>query len=72
MKVSLTIEFEVEPDKEEDLTNKEVANVTGMLTRVARNRLGALVGRHLGGEKRATGWEVTVQNVEVVPVSKVK
>ena len=69
MKVTLTVEFEVEPEK--DLNGKEEANVNGMLRRVARNRLAALVGRRLGGEVQAVGWEVYVRGLEVVGASKV-
>lgn len=70
MKVTLTVEFEVEPEKE--LTSKEQANVTGMMIRKARGRLGALVGQRLGGEARAVGWEVTVGKVEVSGQSKIR
>ena len=70
MKVQLTVEFELEPEKE--LEMKEVANVTGMMVRQTRNRLHALVGRRLGGEKQAVGWEVHVKNVDVKAPSKVK
>jgi len=70
MKVQLTVELEVEPEKE--LDNKEMANATGMMVRQVRNRLNALVGCRLGGEKRAVGWEVHVKNVEVKAPSKVK
>ncbi|GAF96251.1 unnamed protein product [marine sediment metagenome] len=70
MKVTLTVEFEVEPEKE--LTSKEQANVTGMMIRKARSRLGALVGQRLGGEVQAVGWEVSVQTVDVVGKSKLR
>jgi len=69
MKVTLTVEFEVEPDH--DLNGKEEANVNGMLRRVARNRLAALVGRRLGGEVQSVGWEVTVADLDVTGTSKV-
>jgi hypothetical protein len=70
MKVTLTVEFDVEPEKE--LNAKEQGNVAGMLVRKARARLDALRGQRLGGEKQAVGWEVTVNNVEVAPLSKLK
>ena len=70
MKVTLTVNFEVEPEKK--LSNKEEANVTGMLTRVARHRLGALIGQRLGGEKSSVGWEVNVHDVVVAGQSKIK
>lgn len=71
MKVTLTVEFEIEPDKAE-LTAKEKANITGMLARYSRRRLGALVGQHLGGDQKDVGWGVTVKAVEVAGTSKVK
>ena len=69
MKVTLTVEFEVEPDH--DLNGKEEANVNGMMRRQARNRLGALVGRRLGGEVQAVGWEVNITSCNVTGTSKV-
>ena len=70
MKVTLTVDFEVESEK--DLTKKEEANVTGMLVRVSKHRLGALIGRRLGGEKQTVGWEVDVNAIQVRGESKVK
>ncbi len=70
MKVTLTVEFEVEPEKE--LTSKEQANVVGMMVRKSRARLAALVSQRLGGEAQPVGWEVTVRGVEVAGQSKVK
>lgn len=70
MKIQLTVELELEPEKE--LDSKELANATGMMVRQVRNRLNALVGRRLGGEKQAVGWEVHVKSVEVQAPSKVK
>jgi hypothetical protein len=70
MKVALKVEFEVEPEKE--LTKKEEANIMGMLVRVAKHRLGALIGRRLGGEVQPVGWEITVKELEVSGQSKVK
>lgn len=70
MKVILTVEFDVEPEKE--LNAKETANATGMMVRVTRNRLRALFGQRLGGERQAVGWEVAVRNVEVSALSKLK
>lgn len=71
MKVTLTVEFEVEPDKAE-LNAKEQANVTGMMVRYSKRRLEALVEQHLGGGQKAVGWEVTVKSVEVAGKSKVR
>ena len=70
MKITLSVEFDVEPEKA--LSDKEQANVTGMLVRKARARLSALQGQRLGGEKQAVGWEVTVNHVEVTTSSKLK
>ena len=70
MKVTLEIEFEVEPEQE--LTARQEKNVTGMMRRLARRRLDALLGRRVGGEKAETGWEVTVKAVEVEAPSKVR
>jgi predicted thioesterase len=70
MKVTLTVEVEVEPEK--DLNAKEQSNVTGMMVRVARNRLTALVGQRLGGDHQSVGWEVSVSNVDVSAASKLK
>lgn len=70
MKVTLMVDFEVEPEKE--LTKKEEANIMGMMVRVSRHRLGALVGRRLGGEISPVGWEVTVKDLNVAGQSKVK
>lgn len=70
MKVTFTVDFEVEPEK--PLSAKEIANVTGMLTRVCRNRLNALFGQRLGGERQPTGWEVQVKGIEVSANSKMK
>jgi len=70
MKVTLTVEFEVDPDKE--LTVKEQANATAMLRRKAKARLNALVGQRHGGEKQFVGWEVTVRKVDVTAPSKVR
>lgn len=70
MKVTLTVEFEVEPEK--DLSSKEESNVTGMLVRATRNRMNALLGQRLGGQVQPTGWEVNVKKVNVVGTSKVK
>ena len=70
MKVTLNVDFEVEPEK--DLTKKEEANVMGMMVRVSKHRLGALIGRRLGGEVEPVGWEVTVRGLEVAGKSKVK
>jgi len=70
MKVTLTVEFEVEPEKELNL--KEQANVQGMMVRKARARLDALRGQRLGGEIQTVGWEVTVNNIEVSSPSKMK
>jgi len=68
MKVTLSVEFDVEPEKE--LTAKEQGNIAGMLVRKTRARLNALRGQRLGGEKQAVGWEVTVNNVAVTTASK--
>jgi len=70
MKVTLNVEFKVEPEKE--LTRKEEANITGMMVRIVRRRLGALIGRRLGGEVQPVGWEVTVQGVEVSGQSRMR
>lgn len=70
MKVKLSVEIDVEPEKE--LTAKEQANVSGMLVRISRNRLNALLGQRLGGNQQAVGWEVVVQKIEVEIPSKVK
>ena len=70
MKVTLMVEFEVEPEKE--LNGKEQSNVTGMMVRKARSRLGALVGQRLGGEVQSVGWEVNVTKVDVSAQSKMK
>lgn len=70
MKVTLTVDFEVEPEKE--LTKKEEANIMGMMVRVSKHRLGALIGRRLGGEVQPVGWEVTVTHLDVAGQSKVK
>jgi len=70
MKVTLTVEIDVEPEKE--LNAKEVANVTAMSSRIVRNRLNALVGRRLGGERKPVGWEVNVQKIEVSGTSRAR
>ena len=70
MKVTLMVDFEVEPEKE--LSQKEEANVVGMLVRKAKGRLGALVGQRLGGEKQAVGWEVNVRDIGVSGQGKLK
>lgn len=68
MKVKVTVEYEVEPEKE--LNAKEHSNVVGMLVRQTRNRLTGFVGRRLGGEHSTTGWEVEVSHVDVEAVKK--
>jgi hypothetical protein len=56
MKVTISVEFDVEPEKE--LSGKEKANVNGMLTRMTRHRLEA--------------WEVMVKGMNVSATSKLK
>jgi len=70
MKVQLTIDLELEPEKE--LRAKEQANVTAMMRRVCARRLEALRGQRLGGERHPVGWEVTVRGIDVGAPSKVK
>lgn len=71
MKVLIKVEYEVQPDKDmADLTMKEQANITGMLNRLTRTRLGGFVNRHFGGEGSSTGWEVTVKGIHVEPINK--
>ena len=69
MKVKFSVEYEVEPDHE--LNAKEQSNVVGMLQRLTRNRVLANVGRRVGGEGAATGWEVDIKSITIDPVSKV-
>lgn len=68
MKVKITVEYEVKPEKE--LNVKEHSNVVGMLVRQTRNRITGFVGHRLGGEHSATGWEVEVTRVNVEAVKK--
>jgi len=71
MKVKYTLTFDAIPTKpEEALSGKDKESIVGMLRRHARNRLQSLLGRELGGDPVSTGWEVTVDSVEVVPVTK--
>ena len=70
MKVTLQIEMELEPENE--LTAKQEQNVTGMMRRLVEHRLGALLKRRCGGEHVATGWEVTLEQIKVAPVSKLR
>jgi hypothetical protein len=70
MKVTISVEFDVEPEKE--LSGKEKANVNGMLTRMTRHRLEALLERRLGGGQQDVGWEVMVKGMNVSATSKLK
>lgn len=68
MKVKITVEYDVEPEHE--LNGREHSNMVGMLARMTRNRLIGFKGQTLGGEHAKTGWEVSVDDVEVSPVKK--
>lgn len=70
MKVRLELEIDVDP--EDEITSRQEQNVVGMLQRFVNNRVQALVGRRLGGEKAETGWEVKVTSVSTNLISKVK
>ncbi len=70
MKVVLQVELEVEPEQE--LTNKQQQNVTGMMRRLVEHRLLGLMDQRYGGEKSPVGWEVHLNRLNVEPVSKVK
>lgn len=77
MKVTLHLEFEVEPDEGEDglpreLNAREEKNVAGMLQRMVRHRLEALRGVRAGGEKAPVGWEVTIKDIDAQLPSKIK
>jgi hypothetical protein len=70
MKVKIEVEFDVEPDSE--LNARDHHNVVGMLARLTRNRVQAYLGKRVGGERASTGWEVTVKDVAVNPLTKTK
>lgn len=70
MKVRLELEIDVQP--EDEITSRQEQNVVGMLQRFVNNRLQALVGQRLGGEKAKTGWEIKVESLSTNLVSKVK
>lgn len=67
MRVALLVEFEVKPTQTQELTNKQKANIMGMLNRQLRNRINGFVGREMGGDRQKTGWEVTVQGFKIKP-----
>lgn len=68
MRVKITVEYDVEPERE--LNGREHSNMVGMLTRLTRNRLAGFQGQVVGGEHAKTGWEVKVDGVEVTAVKK--
>lgn len=69
MKITLKLDLEVSPENE--LTLKQQQNATGMMVRAIRHRLEGLLSRRFGGEHSPTGWEITLDKIEVSPISKV-
>jgi hypothetical protein len=72
MKIQFTIDFELTPKKQEELSQKELTNIVGMLQRILRNRVESYRGSDLGGDHASTGWEVKVDDVKITPVGKMK
>lgn len=71
MRVKLTVEYDVEPERS-GLQPKEEANIVGMLNRLTRTRLSSFIGSSFGGQKVKTGWEINVRGVKVEPVGKMQ
>jgi hypothetical protein len=70
MKVKITVEYDVEPEGGKELSPKEHSNMVGMLQRITRNRVLGYRGQQMGNEHVSTGWEVTITDVTVLPVTK--
>lgn len=71
MKIKITVEYDVEPSVEgKELNPKELSNMVGMLQRITRNRVMGYLGQEVGNDHVSTGWEVTINAIDVAPVSK--
>ena len=70
MKVKITVEYDVSPEGDKELSPKEHSNMVGMLQRLTRNRLMGYLGQQVGNEQVSTGWEVTIDNITFAPVTK--
>lgn len=70
--MKILLELEVDLNLDQELNVRQERSVTGMVRRLSKNRLQALVGRRLGDGNENTEWEAVVKSLSLNSVSKVK
>jgi hypothetical protein len=70
MKIKIEVEYDVETEGGKELNSKEHSNMVGMLQRLTRNRVMGYLGQQVGNEHVSTGWEVTINAIDIKAATK--